>query len=279
MFAKAKRQLAVLDRPVPATQPAATQPTVATTQPTATQPTATQPTVVVVDTTKPTPMPTPTTEQAAQARGYVEKGNRSFTAKRYEEAAGHYRGAVALDPTNVDARYRLGVALAAHGDLSGAISAWEGALLVDPKNDKARRNIELARRRLDDPKKHVPLDDVAILARARKLVDDGRYASAADVLDRLIADPMHAQNTTALSLRGEARLGKGDPAGAVVDWLTVLALAPGDLRSLRGLGDAYLALDDKVRARWYYETYASRAAEIPDEKTALAVVKHRLETL
>jgi len=96
-----------------------------------------------------------------------------------------------------------------------------------------------------------PVDDSTAMSKARTLVDDGRWASAVALLDTLVATPAHAQDTQALSLRAEARLGGGDAAGAVVDWLAVLALDPRFARAYRGLADAYGLLGDAPRADYF----------------------------
>jgi tetratricopeptide (TPR) repeat protein len=197
-----------------------------------------------------TPFAAPTAEQAASAKKFRAQGDAAFAAKKYTESVGDYRGAVAADPSDAENRYRLGVALAATGDLSGAIAAWEGVLLVSPKHEKARRNIELARKRLAKADKQ-SIDDVAMLQKARQLIADGRFESAAVVLDRVLADKLHEDDVDALALRAEARLGQGDAQGAVVDWLRVLALDARHPGAFAGLGKAYAALGDLPRATYY----------------------------
>ncbi len=198
-----------------------------------------------------TPMPAPSPAQLAEARRWIDKGDAAFAAHEYEQSVTHYRGAVAVDPTNVVARYRLGVTLAAQGDLAAALVAWEGVLLVDASHEQARRNIELARTKLARSDRKPATDEVLALQRARTLVDDGRWASAIALLDGLLAEPLHAQNAAALALRAEARLGGGDAAGAIVDWLGVLAVDPRFARAYRGLADSYAALGDAARAAYF----------------------------
>lgn len=222
-------------------------------------------------------MPTPTREQAAEARAYVERGDQSFAGKQYEEAGGSYRAAIALDPTNAEARYRLGVALAAHGDLAAAMVAWEGVLLVAPTHERARRNIELARERTARSDKRALVDEAAVLTRARALIEEGRHASALAMLDTLLADPLHAQLVEALMLRAEARLGAGDADGAIVDWLSVVALDPRGARAYRGLGEAYVALGDIARGRYFYELFLLRAEADPIERAQIQTVRYRLQ--
>jgi tetratricopeptide (TPR) repeat protein len=200
-----------------------------------------------------TPMPSPTPAQLAEARRWLGKGDAAFHARRYDEAIAAYRGAIAANPAGIDARYHLGVALAARGELPGAIAAWEGVLLIDGAHEAARRNIEAARRKHPSgtPATPPPTDDTASFARAKALVDDGRWASATALLDSLLATPARTHDPATLSLRAEARLGAGDAAGAIVDWLAVLALDPRFARAYRGLADAYGLLGDAPRADYF----------------------------
>jgi tetratricopeptide (TPR) repeat protein len=197
-----------------------------------------------------TALPTPSPAQVAESRRYREQGDAAFAARKYDAALAAYRGAIAADPTNVDARYHLGVTLAARGELPAAIAAWEGVLLLDASHERARENIERARRKLP-PAAAAAADDAATLTRARQLVDDGRWASALALLDGALADPRHADDPALLSLRAEARLGTGDASGAIVDWLSVLAIDPRATRAYRGLADAYAVLGDSERAEYY----------------------------
>src|SRR5262249_45958901 len=174
-------------------------------------------------------------------RAVAADGDALLAAHKYREAAAAYRKA---PPDDFEARYRLGVALAAAGELADACDAWQAVLALKPDHARARRNLELARARLpaetDDP--------VLALTYARALAAQGRAASARAVLDRL-PDPGVA--VAVLGLRGELDLALGDPAAAVDDYARMLLLTPRASRPWRGLAEAWKAAGAADRAAYF----------------------------
>jgi Flp pilus assembly protein TadD len=67
---------------------------------------------------------------------------------RPEEAAGHYREVLRLDPANADAQHGLGVLQAQRGDLERALRHFEEALRLDPAHSTARENLQRLRTKL-----------------------------------------------------------------------------------------------------------------------------------
>jgi Tfp pilus assembly protein PilF len=63
-------------------------------------------------------------------------------------AAGYYRELVTLAPSDADLHNNYGIILARSGNIVGAIDQFEAALKINPAHLAARRNLELARRRL-----------------------------------------------------------------------------------------------------------------------------------
>lgn len=175
---------------------------------------------------------------AAHADTPLLRGTEAFQARRYAEAAAAFRAA----PEDPEATYRLGVALVAAGDVPGALDAWERALLLDPQQARARRNLELFRGR-------APEDDTARLARARALLVRGRAASAGALVEDVGAPE-------AALLRVEARLAIGADAGGEAP--LALAAAPGSPRPLRALADAAATAGEDDRARRLYDLYLAR---------------------
>src|SRR5438067_2361463 len=57
----------------------------------------------------------------------ADLGGTFYYARRYDEAAAQLRKTLGIDPTDFYARYNLGIALQAKGDLSGAIAEYEKA--------------------------------------------------------------------------------------------------------------------------------------------------------
>jgi hypothetical protein len=185
-------------------------------------------------------------------------GDAAFAARRYREAARAYQRAVAESELDVDARYRLGVALAAAGDLPGAGRAWESVLGIEPAHDLARRNLELlCRKGVAAPP---PRRDE--LRSAAELLDQGRPASALAVLDRYLeARPVPVRE--AVALRARARLEIGDAAGALRDARALLASEPHRARGFGLVAAAHRALGEAERARWFDRLHRARAAAEP----------------
>ena len=65
--------------------------------------------------------------------------------RRYPDALGAYRTAASLDPGHAKAHVGVGDVLMQLGDPSGAVPAYERGLALDPRNERARRALELAR--------------------------------------------------------------------------------------------------------------------------------------
>src|SRR5919106_3114240 len=75
------------------------------------------------------------------ARVYLVRGKIALEARRYEEAAGEFRKAIAASPDSVPAHVNLGAALSQLNDLKGAAEQFEKALVIDPNNLTARYNL------------------------------------------------------------------------------------------------------------------------------------------
>jgi tetratricopeptide (TPR) repeat protein len=75
-------------------------------------------------------------------------GDEAFSGKRVEAAAGYYRELVALEPGSADLRNNFGIILVQSGDVAGAIEQFQAALQAEPGHRQARRNLDLAQKRL-----------------------------------------------------------------------------------------------------------------------------------
>lgn len=80
-----------------------------------------------------------------------ELGDSAASAGRLETAIESYRDLVALDPGNADFRNNFGILLIRSGNAAAAIEQFEAALQADGAHQAARRNLELARKRLSQP--------------------------------------------------------------------------------------------------------------------------------
>ncbi len=78
----------------------------------------------------------------------TQLGDAALSSGRVADAAGVYRELVALEPGNADLRNNYGILLIRSGDVPGAIEQFRAALKVDPGHQAARRNLELAQKRL-----------------------------------------------------------------------------------------------------------------------------------
>ena len=77
-----------------------------------------------------------------------ELGDAAAAAGRLEPAIENYRELVALDPANADSRNNFGILLIRSGNVASAIEQFEAALKSDAAHQAARRNLELARKKL-----------------------------------------------------------------------------------------------------------------------------------
>jgi tetratricopeptide (TPR) repeat protein len=84
-----------------------------------------------------------------RARLHYVAGGLQANRGRDEEAAGHFQQAIELAPTLLDARVKLGNALARGGDFEGAIREYDGALEVDSENVDAMLKRAAARMELE----------------------------------------------------------------------------------------------------------------------------------
>lgn len=80
---------------------------------------------------------------AGCATPYV-RGREALVTGRYEEAAGHFREALAGDPARADALAGLGVALYKQGAWDGAVDALRRAVAAAPDIPEARLYLGLA---------------------------------------------------------------------------------------------------------------------------------------
>ena len=126
-----------------------------------------------------------------------------------EQAVGHYREAIRIEPRDARFHNALAMALYRTGDAGGAIEAYLAANRADPRYGKSRYNL------------------------ASLYADRGRLDEAAALLREAVAgDPEYARAHTRL---GEVLALQGDSAGARRAFERALALQPGDAAARTGL--------------------------------------------
>lgn len=90
--------------------------------------------------------------RAGEAEAAFKAGLESYRDARFPEAAGQFEKAARLQPS-AGALVNFGLAEWQRGRAGSAILAWEQALWLDPHNQPARQNLELARltTQVDEP--------------------------------------------------------------------------------------------------------------------------------
>jgi Tfp pilus assembly protein PilF len=78
----------------------------------------------------------------------IQLGDSAVSEGRLDAALRSYRELVALQPANADLQNNLGTLLIRSGDVASAIQHFEAAVKADPTHQAARRNLELARKKL-----------------------------------------------------------------------------------------------------------------------------------
>jgi serine/threonine-protein kinase len=180
----------------------------------------------------------------------LELANRLQDAKKWDEAIGFGRGAVAVRPSAAAAHYNLGRALYARGQLDEAIRGFRTAIELDPKHAKAHTNLGAALRdkgQLDEairefrtaieinPRAASPHTNLGVALADKGQLDEAirEYRTAIEL------DPKNANPHTNL---GEALRRKGQLDEAIREHRTAIALDPKYPTAHRNLG---VALADK----------------------------------
>jgi tetratricopeptide (TPR) repeat protein len=83
----------------------------------------------------------PMVDKKDEAKQMVIKGNQAFSAQRYDEAITFYKGAIALDPSSMDANYNLGVVYGKKGMLDESMAAYERVLANNQNHAQAHNNL------------------------------------------------------------------------------------------------------------------------------------------
>jgi Flp pilus assembly protein TadD len=177
-------------------------------------------------------------------------GNALLDAKKWEEAAGCYRAALAVRPETSAVYNNLGHALHSMGQLDEAIAVYRKAIEIDPKNLKAHLNLGhvlRAKKQLDEAievyRQVVRLDPTDVSAQGalgNVLVEKGMLEEALAVLRRTLElDPKDPKSHRNL---GNALKAKGLLDEALAEYKKAIALDPKDAASHNDLG---LALSDK----------------------------------
>ncbi|RKH29819.1 tetratricopeptide repeat protein, partial [Corallococcus sp. CA031C] len=226
------------------------------------------------------------TSQAVLAATRIRDGDALMRERRYREAAFAFLDAKHAAPEHVEARFKLGNALAVLGYYGRAIDEWEQAsrLTQDAAiRQSAQDNITRARAKqteagtapqaVGQTPGSGPVADTT-RAQARRAYEQGvqhisqrAYAAALQTLTQAVQqEPLL---TVAYVARGSANIGLRRYAEAAADYQFALKLDPDSASPLYGLAEAYRALGRNLEARDLYARYAaSSAADVRPELQA-----------
>jgi tetratricopeptide (TPR) repeat protein len=224
--------------------------------------------------------------QPVLAATRIRDGDALMRERRYREATFAFLDARHAAPDHVEARFKLGNALAVLGYYGRAIDEWETAsrLTQDAAiRQSAQDNIARARAKQAEagsspqaqgqPPGSGPVADTT-RAQARRAYEQGvqhisqrAYPAALQTLTQAIQqEPLL---TVAYVARGSANIGLRRYAEAAADYQFALELEPDSASPLYGLAEAYRALGRNLEARDLYERYArSTATDVRPELQA-----------
>jgi tetratricopeptide (TPR) repeat protein len=205
-----------------------------------------------------------TIQKEAEGDAYLANtlGHAYLSAGNIEKAEAWFRGAIAVEPKNVDAHANLGEALERKGDLPGAIAELELAYKIEPTRESVTIQLaqayERARRQGDAEKLYLGLLDdkngrvPTIAGRAaagRFYAHQGDAAKAGALGDAILAeDPNHAAG---LFLRGIGELASNKLADAQKDFAAAVNIDP-QAQYFEALGRSVEAQNQYDEAIRYY---------------------------
>ncbi|MGO8970315.1 MAG: tetratricopeptide repeat protein [Myxococcaceae bacterium] len=209
----------------------------------------------------------------------IAQGDALWRAGNASAAAQAYQGALQLEPTSVEALFKLGNAFAKQGDYRSAIEKWERVVQLSADaavRKSAQENVEKARARLARAAVPAAGSPQALAREAYergvRLVLARDYATALQALNDALA--FDSTLAAAYTARGSANVGLRRFYEAAADYLEALRLDPSRASPLFGLAEAYRALGRTSDARTYYERYAlSTAADAQPALKATARTK------
>ena len=114
-------------------------------------------------------------------------GRRLYVDGRFSEAAGEFRGALALFPGSAKLAFNLGRSLERAGDLAGAVAAYRRYVALDPQGDDLTPLIDGLNARITAARPTLVLSTAP--AGARVLLDDAEAPLEARTPSRLQVDP------------------------------------------------------------------------------------------
>jgi tetratricopeptide (TPR) repeat protein len=190
---------------------------------------------------------------------------------------------VNLDPQNAGYRLRLGESYEKLGSWDEAAGQYEIAAALDPPGAEALRRAERARALRDGkpppPEPARPADSTPAAAAYEAgvaLIGRGQYREALARLDEAVA--LDKSLAAAYSARASALFGLGRYVESAGDYRTALSLDPSQATPLFGLGECNRLLGQGAAAAEYYARFLQSTA--PDASEDLrAEARRRLAEL
>ena len=164
--------------------------------------------------------PAQTDEEIEQAISIFNRGKSLHQEKRYQEAISEYRASLKLDPESPFVYNALGLALAAVGDLGGALKAFNRAIAINPDLTDVYNNMGMV------------------------YAESGQRDKAFEAFGRAVKNPNYLTPEKALYNIGNLYLEDGNFELAIMHFKRSVEKKPEFSLGHRGLGKAYLMMND-----------------------------------
>ena len=178
-------------------------------------------------------------EDIEQAITIFNRGKSLHQEKRYQEAITEYRRSLELDSGSPFVYNALGLALAAVGDLNGALKSFNRALEINPDLTDVYNNMGMA------------------------YAESGQRDKAFEAFGRAVKNPNYLTPEKALYNIGNLYLEDGNYELAMMHFKRAVEKKPEFSLGHRGLGKAYLMMQDEDLAMREFQN----AIDITDDDT------------
>ena len=169
------------------------------------------------------------------------EGASAASEGRYRDAAEAFQKAVEANPMFHEAMVAAAEAYMALDMPEDAIPYWEGALAIQPEDERSAFFLELAEDQLA-----WGVESVASFRQGRSLLQAGDAAGAADALSTAVE--LNPEYAAAWALRAQAEEALGNDQNAVTYYERALALAPGSADVQAALADVRARIEDAASA-------------------------------
>jgi len=180
-----------------------------------------------------------TDAEIEEAIAIFNRGKSLHQELRYEEAISEYRAALKLDSESPFVYNALGLALAAVGDLKGALKAFNKALALNPELTDVYNNMGMV------------------------YAESGQRDKAFEAFGRAVRNPTYLTPEKALYNIGNLYLEDGNAELAMMHFKRAVEKKPEFSLGYRGLGKVHLLLNEPELAMVEFE----KAVEITEDDT------------